>query len=72
MTPRHLPLLVLVLLAPGLARATSPGLELYESGEYEAAAQSFSQVLADPRRSPQERGEARVYIAASLHAWGRA
>ncbi|HEX8440692.1 tetratricopeptide repeat protein [Archangium sp.] len=75
MTPRHLLLLVLLLLAPGFARADSPslqpGIQLYENGEYEAATQVFTQVLADPQRSPQERGEARVYLAASLHAQGR-
>ena len=71
MIPRHLLLLVLVLLTPGLARASSPDIELYESGEYEAAAQAFSQALADPQRSPQERGQARVYLAAALHALGR-
>jgi tetratricopeptide (TPR) repeat protein len=75
MTPRHLLLLVLLLLAPGLARADSlslqPGIQLYENGEYEAATQVFTQILADPQRSPQDRGEARVYLAASLHALGR-
>lgn len=72
MSPRHLLLLVLLLLAPGLAWADPlPGILLYENGEYEAAAQSFTQVLADPQRSPQERGLARVYLAASLHALGR-
>lgn len=68
---RHLPLLVLVLLVPRLAWADAPGIQLYESGDYEAAAQSFTQVLADPRRPPQEHGAARVYLAASLHALGR-
>jgi len=72
MMPRHPPLLlVLALLVPRLAWADSPGLQLYERGDYEAAAQSFSQVLAEPNRSPQERGETRVYLAASLHALGR-
>jgi tetratricopeptide (TPR) repeat protein len=75
MTARHLLLLVLVLLAPGLARADStnpqPGIQLYENGEYEAATQAFTQVLADAKRSPQEWGEARIYLAASLHALGR-
>jgi tetratricopeptide (TPR) repeat protein len=75
MTPRHLLLLVLLLLAPGLARAGAsglrPGILLYENGEYETATQVFTQMLADPQRSPQERGEARVYLAASLHALGR-
>jgi tetratricopeptide (TPR) repeat protein len=70
-----LPLLPLLLLAPGLARAApsfiQPGIQLYENGEYEVATQFFQQVLDDPRRSPQEQGEARVYLAASLHALGR-
>lgn len=65
----------LLLLAPGLARAApsfiQPGIQLYENGEYDVAAQFFHQVLDDPRRSPQERGEARVYLAASLQAQGR-
>jgi tetratricopeptide (TPR) repeat protein len=71
MSPRHLALWALVLLAPSLAWADTAGVQLYESGDYEAAAQSFSQVLADAQRPPQERGEARIYLAASLHALGR-
>lgn len=75
MTPRLLLPLVLLLLIPGLARAAppfiQPGIQLYENGEYEVAAQFFQQVLDDPRRSPQERGEARLYLAAALHAQGR-
>ncbi|WNG27653.1 hypothetical protein F0U62_29210 [Cystobacter fuscus] len=75
MMPRHLLPLLLLLLAAGIARADAPaiqpGIQLYENGEYEAAAQVFLQLLADPRRSSQERGEARVYLAASLHAQGR-
>ncbi|MFY0577801.1 tetratricopeptide repeat protein [Cystobacter fuscus] len=67
--------LLLLLLAAGIARADAPaiqpGIQLYENGEYEAAAQVFLQLLADPQRSSQERGEARVYLAASLHAQGR-
>lgn len=71
MIARHLLLCALVLLAPRLAWADAPGVQLYESGEYEAAAQAFTQVLADSQRPPTERGEALVYLAASLHALGR-
>lgn len=77
MNARYLmPLLMLMpLLAPGLARAApafiQPGIHLYENGEYEVAAQFFQKVLDDPQRSSQERGEACVYLAASLHAQGR-
>ncbi|WNG39844.1 tetratricopeptide repeat protein [Archangium violaceum] len=71
MSPRHLHLLVLVLFAPRLAWADAQSIQLYERGDYEAAAESFTRVLADPRRSSQELGEARVYLAASLHALGR-
>lgn len=72
MIARHLlPLWVLLLLVPGLARADVPGIPLYENGEYEEAAQVFTRVLADPRRPPRERGEAHLYLAASLHALGR-
>jgi tetratricopeptide (TPR) repeat protein len=71
MISRHLPLLALVLLAPRFAWADAPGVQLYESGDYEAAAQSFTQVLEEPQRLARERGEALVYLAASLHALGR-
>jgi tetratricopeptide (TPR) repeat protein len=76
MNARHLlPVLMLLLLAPGFVRAApsfiQPGIQLYENGEYEVAAQFFRQVLDDPQRSSQERGEACVYLAASLHAQGR-
>jgi tetratricopeptide (TPR) repeat protein len=75
MMTRHLLPLLLLLLAPGRARADTPGIQpgihLYENGEYEAATQVFLQVLADSQRSPQERAEARVYLAAALHAQER-
>ena len=64
-------LLVLLLLVSRAAWAELPGTQLYANGEYEAAVQSFQQVLADPQRAPEEREEARVYLAASLHALGR-
>jgi tetratricopeptide (TPR) repeat protein len=53
------------------AWASSPGIEHYADGDYEAAVQAFQQVLADPQRPAEERGEARIYLAASLHALGR-
>lgn len=64
-------LLVLTLLVPRLAWADAPGIQLYEDGEYETAAQAFTQVLANPQSSPQERALAHIYLAASLHALGR-
>ncbi len=65
---RYWPLLLLLPLA---AQAERAGISLYESGEYEAALQSFTQVLSEPHRSAEERGQARMYMAASLHALGR-
>lgn len=64
-------LLLLLLLVPRIARADPPGVQLYSNGEYEAAVQTFAKVLTDPRASSAERGEARVYLAASLYALGR-
>ncbi|MFL5351279.1 tetratricopeptide repeat protein [Archangium sp.] len=69
MTPRTL--LLLVLFAPVAAWAELPGLQLYESGEYEAAVKSFEAVLREPRSTREEQGLARVYLAASLHALGQ-
>ena len=75
MMMRRLLWLLWLLLTPGLVRAAppfiQPGIQLYENGEYPVAIQFFQQVLDDPRRSSQERGEARVYLAASLHAMER-
>jgi len=65
-------LVALVLFLPRFAWADAPGIQLYESGDYEAALQSFSQVLADARSSARERAQARIYLAASLQALGRA
>jgi len=69
MCPRAL--LVLMLLVSSLARAEPEGLQLYESGDYEAAVQAFTQVLAAPGSTQKERELARLYLAASLHALGR-
>jgi tetratricopeptide (TPR) repeat protein len=65
-------LVAVVLLTPRFAWADAAGVQLYESGEYEAAVQSFTQVLADAKSSARQRGEARLYLAASLHAMGQA
>jgi tetratricopeptide (TPR) repeat protein len=70
MSPRVL--LLLGLLMAGAAAAESlPGIQLYESGEYEAAARAFEEVLADPRQPAEDRWLARIYLAASLQALGR-
>ncbi|QRO01217.1 hypothetical protein JRI60_20390 [Archangium violaceum] len=64
-------LVLLVLLSSLPVRAATTGLQLYESGEYEAAAQVFAQVLTASDSTPEDRGRSRVYLAASLHALGR-
>lgn len=71
MSPSPLVVVLLVLLVSSPARAEPAGLRLYESGEYEAAAQLFEQVLTAPGSTPDERKWARIYLAASLHALGR-
>jgi hypothetical protein len=70
MSPRTL-LLLLLLMAPAAAAELLPGIQLYESGEYEASARSFEEVLADPQRPAEDRRLARIYLAASLHALGQ-
>ncbi len=65
-------LVAVVLLTPRLSWADASDVQLYESGEYEAAVQSFTRVLADAKSSAQHRGEAHLYLATSLHALGLA
>jgi tetratricopeptide (TPR) repeat protein len=68
---RARPWWLLLLFVSRVAWATPSGSQLYENGEYEAAVQSFEQLLATPQASSSERGEARLYLAASLYALGR-
>jgi hypothetical protein len=59
---------VVLLLLPLAARAdTPPCVQLYEDGQYTAAIQACEQLLAQPELSSEERGRARMYLAASLH-----
>jgi hypothetical protein len=64
-------LLLTTLAAPLVAWADIPGLRLYEEGDYEAAVVALEQVLAEPGCPAPERGVARMYLAAALHALGR-
>jgi hypothetical protein len=64
-------LLVVLLLASGSAWAQRTEVQLYESGDYEAAIQRCEQELADARRPPAQHAQSRVYLAASLHALGQ-
>ena len=64
-------LLVLLLLMSGSAWAQTAGIERYEEGDFEAAVRLFEQELATPQLSPASRAQARIYLAASLHALGR-
>lgn len=52
--------------------AQGTGVQLYESGEYEVAIRQCEQELAEASRAPAERAQARIYLAASLHALGQA
>jgi tetratricopeptide (TPR) repeat protein len=71
MNPRTLALWLLLLLPlPSWADPLS-GISLYEGGQYEAAIQSLEKALEDPRLPPEEKGLARIYLAASLHVLGR-
>lgn len=70
MSPRPL-LLLLLLMASAAAAELLPGIQLYESGEYEAASRSFAEALADPGQPAEDRWLARIYLAASLHALGK-
>ena len=59
---------VVLLLLPLAARADMPPcIQLYEDGQYTAAVQACEQLLARPGLSSEERGRARIYLAASLH-----
>ncbi|WNG37214.1 hypothetical protein F0U61_28720 [Archangium violaceum] len=72
MSPSVLAFVVLLLL-PRAIRAEPPSCSgLYESGQYEAAVQACEQVLAGPERPAEERGMARMYLAASLQVLGYA
>jgi tetratricopeptide (TPR) repeat protein len=48
-----------------------PGITHYDNGEYEEALRAFEQLLDDPNLPPDEKGLARIYLAASLHVLGR-
>jgi tetratricopeptide (TPR) repeat protein len=71
MNPRTLALWLLLLLPLSSWADPLPGISLYEGGEYEAAIRSLEEALADPARLPEEKGWARIYLAASLHVLGR-
>ena len=59
---------VALLLLPLAARAdTPPCVQLYEDGQYAAAIHACEQWVAQPGLSSEERGRARIYLAASLH-----
>jgi hypothetical protein len=67
MSPRVLAAVVLVLF-PLAARSDTPlCIQLYEDAQYTAAVQACEQLLARPGLSSEERGRARIYLAASLH-----
>ncbi|MFL5358801.1 hypothetical protein [Archangium sp.] len=67
MSPSALAAVVLLLLAPAARADTPPCIQRYEEGQYPAAIQACEQWLARPGLSSQERGTARIYLAASLH-----
>lgn len=68
MSPCLLAAVVLLLLLPLAARAdTPPCIQLYEDGQYAEAVQACEQLLARPELPSEERGMARMYLAASLH-----
>ncbi|QRK06200.1 hypothetical protein JQX13_39760 [Archangium violaceum] len=72
MSPRVLAVVVLLFL-PRAVRAETPSCSgLYENGQYEAAVRACERVLAGPERPAEERGLARMYLAASLHVLGYA
>lgn len=64
-------LVVALLLLGGSAWAQTAGIERYEEGDFEAAAQLFQQELSEPQRSPAQQAQARIYLAASLYALGQ-
>jgi hypothetical protein len=60
----------LFLLAPEAAWSQTAGIERYEYGDFEAAAQLFAQELAEPQLPPGRQALLRIYLAASLYALG--
>jgi hypothetical protein len=67
----HLRLFLLLLLVPLTAWAKeSPGVRLYERGEYQRAVRALTSEVKSKLRKPKDRALARVYLAASLHALG--
>ncbi len=71
MNPRTLALWLLLLLPLASWAESLPGIALYEGGEFEAAARSLEEALANPKLAPEEKGLVRIYLAASLHVLGR-
>jgi predicted nucleic acid-binding Zn-ribbon protein len=68
----HLRLFLLLLLVPLTAWAKeSPGVRLYERGEYQRAVRALTSEVKSKLRKPKDRALARVYLAASLHALGK-
>jgi hypothetical protein len=68
----HLRLFLLLLLVPLAAWAKeSPGVRLYERGEYQRAVRALTSEVKSKLRKPKDRALARVYLAASLHALGK-
>ncbi|HZI13781.1 MAG TPA: tetratricopeptide repeat protein [Myxococcus sp.] len=63
-------LLCLLGLVPLTAWAASPGVVLYERGSYAQARRSLEGELLSSKLTETERGLARLYLAASLHALG--
>ncbi|MFP2933036.1 hypothetical protein ACLESO_49385 [Pyxidicoccus sp. 3LG] len=65
-------LLCVVWLLPLVALAQSRGVSLYERGEYARARRSLETELKSPKLTEQQRGTARLYLAATLHELGDA
>ncbi len=61
---------LVLLLLPMAAWADIRGIDLYARGEFERAIPVFRQEAENPRRTDKEKARARVYLAASLFAFG--
>lgn len=72
MSPRSLAVVVLLFLSRAVRAETPSCSDLYENGQYEAAIRACEQMLNEPERPAEERGLARIYLAASLQVLGYA
>jgi tetratricopeptide (TPR) repeat protein len=68
MFSRSFVLLLLLLLPLTTWAAQLPGIRLYERGEYAKASRALKEEINNPRRTDQQKAQARVYLAASLLA----